>query len=252
MCFDPLSFHRTQFPPQKGRGQVRRELEQVHRLTETAWEPTQGEADGPKVLPFLTSFVQRIEALSLLLDSSPYYGTLCELPEPDGTSPTATTLGDIQSAIDNSLPVLQEIIQLTEEDEKGTIRQEIQKRRTRLGAPPLEVLKGEVKREIWAASKVVIGSSLGDESLIYTKLESLYLEVLAHPRTSDDLRRSTEACLLQRKSERLLTLAGNDPEKESLRSEILEMVNGIILLKIPNELAWSIYFETLDLETLGE
>jgi superkiller protein 3 len=76
--------------------------------------------------------------------------------------------------------------------------------------------------------------------------------VLSHARTSDDLRRSTEASLLQRRYERLLALTANDPAKESLRLEVMDMVNGLILLKIPNELAWNIYFETLDLRTLGE
>ena len=80
----------------------------------------------------------------------------------------------------------------------------------------------------------------------------MYLEVLAHPRTSDELRRSTEACLLQRRHERLLALPTSDPEKQKVWAEVMEMVNGMILLKIPNELAWSIYFETRDLETLGE
>jgi superkiller protein 3 len=80
----------------------------------------------------------------------------------------------------------------------------------------------------------------------------LYLEVLSHPRTSDDLRRSTEACLLQRRQERLLALSANDPAKKPLRLELMDMVNGLILLKIPNELAWNIYFEMLDLRTLGE
>src|SRR4051812_36123795 len=98
--------------------------------------------------------VQRVEALSLLLDSSPYYGTLSELPEPDPTSPTGSTVYDVQTAVYNSLPTLQEIIQLTEEDESETIDQEVKKRRTRLGASPLEVLKGEVKREVWSSSKV--------------------------------------------------------------------------------------------------
>jgi superkiller protein 3 len=96
-----------------------------------------------------------VEALSFLLVSSPYYSTLSELPEPDATAPTGSTTYDIQAAIYNSLPILQEIIELTEVDENETITQEVQKRRTRLGAPPLEILKGEIKLEIWSASKVI-------------------------------------------------------------------------------------------------
>lgn len=99
---------------------------------------------------------QRVDALSLLLDSSPYYGTLTELPEPDSTAPTGSTTHEVQAAIYNSLPTLQEIIQLTEQEEAETIIQEVQKRRTRLGASPLEILKGEVKREVWSSSKVSV------------------------------------------------------------------------------------------------
>lgn len=179
---------------------------------------------------------KQIDSLSLLLDTSPYYGTLSDLPEPDATAPTGSTVQDVQEAIYNSLPVLQEIIELTEQDESETIAQEVQKRRTRLGASPLEILKKEVRQEIWSSSK----------------LETLYLEVLSHPRTSDELRRSTEACLLQRRRERLLALPADDPKKEKLWQEVMEMVNGMVLLKIPNDLAWGIYFETQDLDVLSK
>ncbi|KAG8795245.1 Superkiller protein 3, partial [Serendipita sp. 399] len=177
-----------------------------------------------------------IDALSLLLDGSPYHATLSNLPEPDPSSPTATTVLDIQSAIYNSLSIVQEIIQLTEQFEQNLITQQIQTRKTRIDAPPLEQLKEIVKREVWSASK----------------LENLYEEVLNHPGTSDELRRSIEASLLQRKRERLYSLDLTDSNKESLRNDVIEMVNGIVLLKIPNELAWSLYFETADLESIDE
>ncbi|KAG8795273.1 Superkiller protein 3, partial [Serendipita sp. 399] len=177
-----------------------------------------------------------IDALSLLLDGSPYHATLFNLPEPDPSSPTASTVLDIQSAIYNSLPIVQEIIQLTEQFEQNLITQQIQTRKTRIDAPPLEQLKEIVKREVRSASK----------------LENLYEEVLNHPGTSDELRRSIEASLLQRKRERLYSLDLTDSNKKSLRKDVIEMVNGIVLLKIPNELAWSLYFETADLESIDE
>ncbi|KAG8761021.1 Superkiller protein 3 [Serendipita sp. 396] len=182
------------------------------------------------------STIEIIQALSLLLDGSPYHATLSNLPEPDASSPTASTVFDIQSAIYNSLPIVQEIIQLTEQFEQNLITQQIQARRTRIDAPPLEQLKVIVKREVWSASK----------------LESLYEEVLNHPRTDDELRRSIEASLLQRKRERLWSLDSADPAKEALRQEVTEMVNGIVLLKIPNEFAWCQYFETADFESIDE
>lgn len=74
--------------------------------------------------------------------------------------------------------------------------------------------------------------------------------MLNHPNTSDQLRRSTEASLLHRKQDRLLSIPPGDAEKERLRKEVMEMVDGMVLLQIPNQLAWSTYFETRDLESL--
>jgi superkiller protein 3 len=61
----------------------------------------------------------------------------------------------MQEAVHNSLPILEEIIALTEQDEDETVKKEISKRRTRMNAPGLEELKKEVGREIWGASKVM-------------------------------------------------------------------------------------------------
>jgi len=61
----------------------------------------------------------------------------------------------MQEAVHNSLPILEEIIALTEQDEDETVKKEISKRRTRVSAPGLEELKKEVGREIWGASKVM-------------------------------------------------------------------------------------------------
>lgn len=177
-----------------------------------------------------------VEALSLLLEGSPYYAVLSGLPEPDASSPTASTVFDIQVAIHNNLPVLEEIILLTEQSEEETIAQEIQKRRTRLDAPPLAILRELVKREIWSSSK----------------LERLYEDVLNHPRTSDTLRRTTEASLLNRKRERLWSLELNDPTKQQLYKEVADMVAGMVLIKIPNELAWSLYFDMTDVADLHQ
>jgi superkiller protein 3 len=83
------------------------------------------------------------------------------------------------------------------------------------------------------------------------ELEDLYIEVLNHPRTSDELRRSTEAALLQRRKEKLWSIPAADSEKSRLREELMDMVNGMVLINIPNELAWTLHFETIDKDDLG-
>ncbi|PVG02399.1 TPR-like protein [Serendipita vermifera] len=171
-----------------------------------------------------------IDALSLLLETSPYYASLSTLPEPDPSS----SIYDVQMAIYNSLPVLEEIIKLTEEDEAETINSEVNKRKTRIGAPPLAILRENVKQEIWSSSK----------------LEDLYTEVLNHAKTSDDLRRSTEASLLQRRKQKLWSIPSADSEKDKLRKEFMGMVDGMVLINIPNELAWTLYFEAKDNDDL--
>lgn len=65
-----------------------------------------------------------------------------------------------QAAIQNSLPVLEEIVSLHEQEEEEMIRKEIAKRRTRLGAAGPEELQKEVNREILGSSRVRILRSL--------------------------------------------------------------------------------------------
>jgi hypothetical protein len=41
------------------------------------------------------------------------------------------------------------------------------------------------------------------------------------------------------------------PEKTKIANEVDGLVNGAILLGIPEELAWAIFFERKDCETIG-
>jgi superkiller protein 3 len=95
-----------------------------------------------------------MEALSLLLPQSPYYSVLSNLPPADPTNPTGTTTMTTQMAMQDSLPVLEEIVSLAEKDEEEIITREVDKRRMRLGASGPEQLKREVGREVWATSQV--------------------------------------------------------------------------------------------------
>ncbi|CAL1707991.1 unnamed protein product [Somion occarium] len=182
---------------------------------------------------------QLADALCLLLPDSKFYSVLSTLPPPDPSNPTASTVFFTQSAFQNSLPVLEEIVAIIEKDEEDTIKNEIARRRTRLGASGPEQLKREVGREVWGSSK----------------LPTLYNEIMNHPHTSDDLRRATESKLLHLKQQLLYALPTTGKlatQKARLREEVNELVNGMVLIGIPNELAWNIYIEGRDAETIEE
>lgn len=93
--------------------------------------------------------------LGLFLPESPFYSTLSELPPPDATSPTATTTFFAQTAIHDSLPLLEEIVSIHEKDEENNYNREVDARRKRLDAAGPEEVRKEVVREIWSVSKVI-------------------------------------------------------------------------------------------------
>ncbi|KAI0674837.1 TPR-like protein [Trametes maxima] len=177
--------------------------------------------------------LQLAEVLSLVLPGSDLYPVLSTLPAPDPTNPTSSTIDPIQEAVHNSLPVLEELMSIYEQAEDALENSEISKRRMRLGAPPLEQIRRDVALEILTSSQ----------------LPRLYNEILIHPNTPDDLRRETESKLLQLKQRLLFALPTTPPHVETktrLAAEVSEMTGGMVLLKIPNELAWSLYIESKD------
>ncbi|KIO22864.1 hypothetical protein M407DRAFT_27663, partial [Tulasnella calospora MUT 4182] len=128
---------------------------------------------------------------------------------------------------------------MEEKREKEFITKEVEKRRTRIGSSPLNILKLEVGREVWNSSK----------------LPRLYGEVIGHPQTSDELRRSTEAKLLRQRHNLLTATPASGStaqEKKSLQAEVEELVNGFVLLKIPDSLAWNAYIERCNYERLED
>ncbi|EIN11575.1 superkiller protein 3 SKI3 [Punctularia strigosozonata HHB-11173 SS5] len=178
-----------------------------------------------------------VTALSNFLPDSPYYDTLSLLPPPDPTNPTGTTTFFAQSAIHNSLPILEEIVELSERAEENSIEKEIEKRRTRLGASSAQQLRLEVGREYWSISK----------------LPRLYTDIINHPNTSDELRRATESKLLRHKQRYLFALPSSGDAastKSQLAEEVQDLVNGAVLLEIPDELAWELYIASKDVDTL--
>ncbi|KAL4262302.1 TPR-like protein [Pleurotus pulmonarius] len=177
---------------------------------------------------------QLAQALKLLLHGSPVFDALSDLPLPDHTKLSPIT--PIQDAINNTLPVLQELVALYEDEEREVIKKEIATRRTRLGAPSLDQLTREVKYDILRKSE----------------LPTLYDEVAAHPNASEDVRRAAEAKLLRYRLELLESLAGSD--NPDLRKKVWmaldESIKGVVLLGIPDEVAWSLHFQWADSKSI--
>jgi len=92
--------------------------------------------------------------LSNLLSDSSFYQVLSNLPPPNPTNPTATTIAYIQSAVYDDLPILEEIIDIIEKQESTFMNKEVERRRTRLGAGTKEYVSKQVGREFWAVSRV--------------------------------------------------------------------------------------------------
>jgi superkiller protein 3 len=86
------------------------------------------------------------------------------------------------------------------------------------------------------------------------QLPGLYNEVLMHPSTGDDLRRQTESKLIRYKQRYLHALPDSEESasaKTAVLKELDELVNGVVLLRIPDELAWMIFMEGQDCEVIG-
>ncbi|KAF8322289.1 hypothetical protein DL93DRAFT_2205831 [Clavulina sp. PMI_390] len=180
--------------------------------------------------------LQIVAALELFLPSSPYYSLLSTLPPPDLTQPTATTTFVAQSAIHNSLPLIEEIVELIEKEEESEISKEVDRRRMRLGAGRPEDIKNEVGCSIWGASK----------------LPSMYDEIIGHPSTSDEMRRATESKLFRYRLRYQKALPPNDAKKGAVRAQVEEMMRGMVLLKIADDLVWVEWFETKDAARISD
>lgn len=86
------------------------------------------------------------------------------------------------------------------------------------------------------------------------KLPTLYDEVAAHPNASEDVRRAAEAKLLRYRLELLESLAGSD--NLDLRKKVWmaldESIKGVVLLGIPDEVAWGLHFQWEDSKSIGK
>jgi hypothetical protein len=87
--------------------------------------------------------------------------------------------------------------------------------------------------------------------IYHHKLPHLYDEILNHPNTSDELRRRTESKQLRRKRDHLFSLPSDDPMKRQLAIEVEKLISGVVLLRIPDELAWSAFIDGQNYELIG-
>ena len=202
-----------------------------------------------------------MDALALLLPSSRLAPLFDSLPEPEPTAPNASSIHELQLQVQRSFDVLEEMIALIEGDEQRRIEAEVKRRRTRLTGTPMsaEETTKAVSREVMATSR----------------LPALYEAALEHPQASDSARRGAEAKLL----DHLVSLLTSIPspfapvlesarsevqieehrraldeakaEKARLRERIDELVRGMIILRIPNELAWRIALDWHDVAAAG-
>ncbi|KAJ3913647.1 superkiller protein 3 [Lentinula edodes] len=182
---------------------------------------------------------QLIDALYLLLPDSALYQALSNLPPPDPTNPTSTTTFLVQTAIYNSLIVIEELITILEGDEDNYLKKELERRRTRLNAGPPDQIRKEIGREVWGKSR----------------LPFLYNQVLDHPNTDDVLRRQTDSKLLRYKYQYMCSLpnsANTIATKEEVMKEIEGLISGTVLLHIPDELAWTLFLERKDVAHIDD
>lgn len=137
------------------------------------------------------------------------------------------------------------------------LEKEIDKRRQRLNAPKLEELKKEVEREILGTSKAIFfnGSAVSVLIQVDLQLPQLYNDILNHQYTPDELRRITESKLLRYKRRYLHALPSFgklSSTKARIASEVESLTEGVVVLGIPDELAWTIYIDGQDSDSIGQ
>ncbi|ETI25092.1 hypothetical protein G647_04463 [Cladophialophora carrionii CBS 160.54] len=159
------------------------------------------------------SRAQYRRALELILPTSSLYSIL----EGRVLQPSLTYLRILESA---------------EAEEREWINTQIGERRTRLGAKIDQVTR-QVKCE--AISKF--------------QIEEKYAALIDWTR-DDDARHDLEQKLLQRTYDNLLVLPQD--AKASQRDKILNMANGMVIIKHPFPLAWKIALEWVDAEDIQE
>lgn len=135
---------------------MRRNPTEAHRVSPTTWYKAGGAFSLWDYTALQYDPSQLVSALELLLPTSKFYSTLSLLPPPDPTAPMTTTTQVVQTAVHNTLPVLLEIVEIVEKNEREIVDNEVRKARTRLDSAAMtpEAVRRSVGTRVWSASKV--------------------------------------------------------------------------------------------------
>ncbi|KAJ6261829.1 hypothetical protein Dda_2628 [Drechslerella dactyloides] len=170
-----------------------------------------------KVLPLVETRgtrAQQRKALALQVPDSPIFDFLQgmpSIPPPDVT--------------------YQQLAAIVELEEKEYINSQIASRKSRLGATERGVTV-QVKQEVWGKSP----------------LQDIYAHIINWTK-DDQVRRDTEAKQLKLGYNYLEVLPA--AEKAAQRAKVLEWAKGIVILKVPLELAWKIEIEWQDHKSIS-
>lgn len=122
--------------------------------------------------------------------------------------------------------VYMQMVDIQESMDRSYFESEVNKRKTRLGAR-LEQVMRDVELEIYKDSP----------------LETLYNQIINYAET-DEIRRLTESKLLHMYNK--LLILSEIKEKSHWRERIWDLIQGMVTLHIPEQAAWTIYFEWQD------
>ena len=146
--------------------------------------------------------------------------------------PTSTIYDFLEGRVPHPGLTYTRLAEITEAEETERINREIGERRTRLGAKIGQV-SAEVTREVFAQSD----------------LETVYTEIINWTR-DDDVRRTYEEKLLIRAYDHLLSLPQS--EKSAKRERVMQLAQGMVIIRHPFVLAWQLELEWQDVENITD
>ena len=130
-----------------------------------------------------------------------------------------------------------------EKTEQESIDKEIAKRRIRLGANLDQVTK-DVKKEVLGKSEVIQAQYTETDP----KIEDIYQKIIDWSENIE-IRRIYETKLLQHAWDTLL--ACSPEEKDMRRDTVWRIAHGMVVLNLPDQLAWTICLDWRDFESIG-
>ena len=146
--------------------------------------------------------------------------------------PTGDLYDFLEGRLSHPSSTYAKIAEIADAEEKERINRLIGERRTKLGARIGQVIT-DVKREVYAGSNV----------------EQLYSCVIDWS-NEDDIRRLYEERLLQHGYDVLSMLVPT--KKADKRAQVQKIAEGMVILKHPCSLAWNVFLEWKDVETIAD